>query len=199
MPEASKARAPSPLPGNGERRLPTLVTVRKREPAGGGGQCEGARGAGGIFSQGWRAETAALCALVSHQPTDFHDAFDNFGAELLARALRLVRTSRSPTGPRVLPCPAPALGGPPPPPPASRGGKALCPERGRRSPRAPRPRPAALLPRSPPRSPCCEGARRPQAARHRPTDLRRPGSGQFGRELKVLAFPNHRLSSRKNN
>lgn len=111
----------------------------------------------------------------------------------------MVRTSRSPTHPRVLPSPDPALGGLPPPPPASRGGKAPCPERGRRSPRAPRPRPAALLPRSPPRSPCCEGARRPKAARHRPTDLRRHGSGQSGRELKVLAFPIHRLPSRKDN
>lgn len=32
--ETSKARAPSPLLGNGERKLPTLVRVRKREPAG---------------------------------------------------------------------------------------------------------------------------------------------------------------------
>lgn len=72
-----------------------------------------------MIFQGWRAEKAAFCALVSHQPTDFHDAFDHL---LLSRAPRTgaslgenVTVTNAPARPPVPgPCPggaAPASSG----------------------------------------------------------------------------------------
>lgn len=152
-----------------------------------------ARGAGAYSPRAGERRQLPSAHWFSHQPTDFHDAFGRFGADSSLQALRRVRTSRSPTGPRVLPCPAPCPRGAAPAPSGLPRREGPVSRTRAPGPRAPRPRPAALLPSLPAPLTMLRGSAPPSgraAPAHGPPP---PRGGQFGRELKVLTFPNYRL------